>query len=773
MQQAEELYRAVLQVQPLHAEANHHLGVLAGQVGQAAAGLPYLKTALLLDPGQGRYALSYAGALLASGQAREALHILQTALQRGLDSAAARSLRQQAQAAVLGDGAGGAAALPAEIGQLVALFDAGRYAELESRARALLERHADSGTAWKVLGLALQAQGKASLPALHKAANLLPGDAEAHLNLGNALQDLGQFDDAVAAFRRALDLKPGFAKAHYNLGNALRCLYRLEEAAASYRRALAFDPDLATAHCNLGIALQDLGQVQEAVASYGRALALEPGLAEAHINLGIAFLDLGQLEDAAASYRRALAIQADFAAAHNNLGLALQASGEFDAAVASFRRALEIRPDYADAYSNLLFLYAHRALIAPEEYLAQARGWERVCVPAQERAAARSRVFARPPLAGRRLRIGYVSGDFRLHAVSYYLEPLFVHHDRTRIELFAYSTQGKRDAVTARLQALADHWIPVMGMSDAAIRDRIEADGIDVLVDCSGHTAHHGLGFFARRAAPVQVYYIGYFASTGLTEMDYLIGDDVLTPPATDNHYSERVWRLPRIWESYNDKVEAPLPAWRPAENGSLWLGSFNNLGKLTPATLALWAQALHALPEARLLLKAKEFSESGNRRRILAALSGCGIASDRIELQDGNATPQWRDHMAYYDRLDVALDPVGGMGGGNTTCDALWMGVPVITLEGDRLAARVTDTILHAVGHPEWIARSEAEYVAKVAALARDVQARAALRSRQRRQMAASPLCDARGLAAVLESAYYEMFQRWFDAQQPTPAQG
>ena len=284
----------------------------------------------------------------------------------------------------------------------------------------------------------------------------------------------------------------------------------------------------------------------------------------------------------------------------------------------------------------------------------------------------------------------------------------------------------------------------VTGIPDAALRERIEADGIDVLVDLSGHTAHNRLGVFARRAAPVQAHYLGYFASTGLTEMDYLIGDEILTPAETDSHFSERVWRLPRIRASYEGKADAPLPAWHPAEDGSVWLGSFNNLGKLTPATLALWAKVLHALPQAKLLLKTKELADAGNRRRILDAMAGHGISPDRIELQDSSVTPGWREHMAYYDRLDIALDPVGAHGGYTTTCDALWMGVPVIALEGDRMATRMTASMLNAIGHPEWIARTEAEYVDKVVALARDVEQRKALRSAQRGRMAASPLCDA-----------------------------
>ncbi|MEJ0045346.1 MAG: hypothetical protein WDN04_03765 [Rhodospirillales bacterium] len=293
---------------------------------------------------------------------------------------------------------------------------------------------------------------------------------------------------------------------------------------------------------------------------------------------------------------------------------------------------------------------------------------------------------------------------------------------------------------------------------------QVAADQIDVLVDLSGHTLHNRLGVFARRAAPVQAHYLGYFASTGLTEMDYWIGDKVLTPAGFETQFSEQLWRLPRVWMSYDGKPEAPPPAWRPGDDGVLWVGSFNNLGKLNDATFALWAKVLHALPEAKLLLKARDLLDAGNQRRVLDALSGHGVAPARVELQDGRTTPAWAAHMAYYDRLDVALDPVGGMGGATTTCDALWMGMPVIALGGDRVASRMTASLLDAVGHGDWVAQSESEYVEKVVALARDVEGRKALRSQQRTRMAASSLCDAKGLAQALESAYLEMFVRWFD---------
>jgi predicted O-linked N-acetylglucosamine transferase (SPINDLY family) len=726
----------------------------------------------------------------------------------------------------------GATPTPAEITQLVALFNAGRQAELEFAARLLLARHPDSGVAWKALGLSLRAQGKEALIAMQKAAELLPVDAEAHSNLGMALHDRGQLNEAVTSYRRALEIKPDFAEAHNNLGYALKDLGQLDAALTNFRRALEIKPDFAEAYNNLGSALKDLRQLDVALTSYLRALEIKPDFAEAHYNLGITFAELGQLDAAVTSYRRALEIKPDYAEAHNNLGNALKDLGQLDnaatslcraleikpdfaeayynlgltfeelghlgAAVASCRRALEIRPDYAEAHSNLgnalrgigqlddavtslrkaleikpdfalarsnlLYGMAYCGTVSPLEYLSEAKQWERHCLPQLARESVQQRAFKRPPRTNRRLRVGYVSGDFCQHAVSYFVAPLFELRDRNRIELFAYPTLAKRDKITEKLEGLADHWHSLAGLSDEAARQRIKVDQIDVLIDLSGHSAHNRLGVFALRAAPVQAHYLGYFASTGLAAMDYWIGDTMLVPTSEDIHYSENIWRLPRVWVSYQGLNNAPSSNWHPRADGTIWLGSFNNLTKITPATVALWAKTLHALPEGRLLLKTKGLRDPTNKERIQAALAAHGIAAERLELH-GN-TADWESHMAFYDRLDIALDPIGGVGGGTTTCDTLWMGVPVITLAGSSMAQRMTASMLEAIGHPEWSTETESDYVEKVVALARDVELRRSLRFSQREKMRNSPLCDAPGLARSLEDAYEAMFDRWWQTQ-------
>jgi protein O-GlcNAc transferase len=589
-----------------------------------------------------------------------------------------------------------------------------------------------------------------------------PGNADALHYLGVMASQMGKNESSVELMRKSIEADPSNALYYNNLGKVLNEQGKLDEAIASCNKALSLKPDYAMAHNNLGNALREQRNLDQAIASYCQALSFAPDFPEALNNLGVALKEQGKLDEAVASFRKAISVKADYAMAHNNLGVALKEQGRLDESADSHRKALSFKPDYAQAYSNLLFLYAYHGLCDSQQYFSEARRWEQACVPTRDREAARSRHMQRSPLSGRRLRVGYVSGDYRQHAVSYFVERLFSHHDRTQIEIFAYSNNAREDAITARIQTLSDHWLRLVGMSDSGVRERIDADGIDVLVDLSGHTAHHRLGVFARRAAPVQAHYLGFFASTGLTEMDYWIGDEILTPAAFDGHFSEEVWRLPRTWVSYDGKADAPLPEWQPARDGTIWVGSFNALGKLTPSTLSLWARVLNALPEARLLLKTRHLSDAGNRERIFDAMSAHGIAADRIELHDSAITPDWRSHMAYYNKLDIALDPIGGLGGATTTCDALWMAVPVVTLIGDRMASRTSASMVTALGKPEWIAQTEAEYIDKVVMLARAVDDRRKVRAMQRRHMAQSPLCDARDLASNLENAYREMFERW-----------
>jgi predicted O-linked N-acetylglucosamine transferase (SPINDLY family) len=684
------------------------------------------------------------------------------------------------------------ASLDAALQQAVGLFNSGRHVELEERMRALIEQFPQSGFAWKVFGVALQSQGKEALPALRKAAELLPRDAAAHSNLGNALRELDQLDEAVASCRQALEIDPDYAMGHNNLGAALKDLGRSDEAAASCRRALVLRPEYAEAHSNLGYALKDLGELAAAVTclhralqvnsdyaeahnnlgnierelgqfdrsitSYHRALAIKPGYAEAHNNLGNVLQVLGQVDRAVTSCIRALHIKPDFAEAHCNLGYARQVLGQLDSAVASYRRALEIRPDFAGAHSSLLFIHNYLSDLPAATLLADARRFGEVV-------AREARPFASwPNIAdpGRCLRIGFMSGDLWNHPVGYFLEAVLAalsSHAAGRLELIAYATHARSDEVTERIKARCHEWYSAVGVSDEALAARLRADGIDILVDLSGHTAYNRLSLFAWKPAPVQVAWLGYFATTGVTAIDYLVADPWTVPAGADAEFTEEVWRLPETRLCFTPPDAAIAVSELPAlGNGCITFGCFNNLTKINDAVVALWARVLLAVPGSRLFLKAKQLGAASMRESVVRRFAIHGIGSERLIME--GPTPR-ADYLSAYHRVDATLDPFP-FPGGTTSIESLWMGVPVLTLAGDRFVSRQGVGLLANAGLAEWIASDADDYVARAVSCVGDLPGLAALRRRLRQQVLVSPLFDARRFAMHFEAALRGMWTRW-----------
>jgi predicted O-linked N-acetylglucosamine transferase (SPINDLY family) len=367
---------------------------------------------------------------------------------------------------------------------------------------------------------------------------------------------------------------------------------------------------------------------------------------------------------------------------------------------------------------------------------------------------------------GRRLKVGYVSPDFRQHSVAYFLEPLLRSHDRKVIEVFCYAEVGWPDTVTERFKQLADHWVTTVGMSDDATAERIRRDGIDILVDLAGHTSKNRLPVFARKPAPVQVTWLGYPNTTGLTAIDYRFVDAVTDPEGeTEALASETLVRLPGGFLCYGGPDDAPAPGPVPSlTTGTVTFGSFNNPAKLSAATLDAWADVLARLPQARLLLKGKPFADPATRALYLDRLAKRGVAVERIELV---AWLPEEGHLALYNRIDIALDPFP-YNGTTTTCEALWMGVPVITLRGDRHASRVGASLLTQTRLTDLIADSVEAYVETAVALAGDPARLSELRQSLRPRMAASPLCDAPAFADKIEHAYRTIWQRWCAAPDP-----
>ncbi|MEO8224077.1 MAG: tetratricopeptide repeat protein [Gammaproteobacteria bacterium] len=576
-----------------------------------------------------------------------------------------------------------------------------------------------------------------------------PADPALHLRLGMLLMESGDLAGAADAFAAAAALRPGWLQAVGNRGIALARLQRHAEAEAVLNEALGLKPDSEPVLTTLAGALQALGRSTEAAEAGRRAVAAGPDRPEAWTNLALALHALGQLDEAAAACERALVLAPHYALAAYNLAHVRNDQWRSAEARAAFARAVELDPRYPPAWHALLFNLLQDPAATEGSLWRVHRDWA-------QQFPATTASTAIPPLT-HRLRVGYLSPDFRAHSCAHFLRPLFQAHDRTRVEIHAYSAVERPDDTTAWFRRHAGHWCDVGGLGNAALASRIRADGIHVLVDLAGHTRNQPLGVFALSPAPVQVAWLGYPATTGLTAIGYRLTDDVADPPGeADRWHSERLVRLPGGFLCYQPPSDAPpvtpLPATRQAY---VTFGSFNNLAKVTPELIEIWSVILRGLPGSRLVLKGRLLAHGEARSRIAAAFAGAGIDPARVELRPW--LPRASNPLAAYGDIDIALDtfPYNGT---TTTFEALWMGVPVVSLGGRRHAARVGASILTHLGRSEWLAEDTNGYVRIALALAADLQSLDAVRAGLRAELAASTLMDAPAFARKIEAAFREL---------------
>lgn len=644
-----------------------------------------------------------------------------------------------------------------DINLLVRYFAERRYAEAETLARVMTQRYPSSGIGWKALGVMLKQMDKSAeaLAPMQEAARLLPGDVEVHNNLGVILKDLGNHAGAEAAYRKALAIKPDYPEALNNLGVCLYSSGKMAEAERCYLRSLQIRPEYAEAYNNYGIVLQETDRLADAETCYRRALQFKPDYAGAYNNLGNTLQEQGRLAEAEACYRRALGIDGNFAEAHNNLGKSLNTQGRLNEAEASYKRALQLDLDFPAAHSNLLFLMNYVESRDPAAALAEARRFGRLMAERVTQPFGRWHCPAQPAP----LRVGFVSGDFRRHPVGFFFENILASLDRGAVQALAYPTNGKCDELTARLRNNFYSWRPIGGMSDRDAAQQIHDDGIHVLVDLSGHTLYNRLPLFAWKPAPVQVSWLGYFATTGVAAMDYLLADPYTLPVDQEAYFTEKIWRLPATRLCFtppdSDLPVSPLPA---LTNGHVTFGCFNNLAKLSDEVVELWSRLMAAVPDSKLFLKAKQLGEAAARQSTVKRFADRGIDSGRLILEGFDTRA---NYLAAYHRVDMALDPFP-YPGGTTSVEGLWMGVPVLTMAGKSFLARQGVGIAMNAGLADWVAADTADYFEKAVSYAGNLEKLSRLRQQLRPQVLVSPLFDARSFAANLESALRDMWLAW-----------
>ncbi len=697
LQQAEPLYRQILAADPRHADAYHLLGVIAHQVGRGDVAVELINRAIAIHPLAADFLNNLGLALFSLGRGDEAITAYLRALT--LDPA-----------------------------------------HLESQSN---------------LGLVLHHQGKyeEAINWFRKVILIAPQNPQSYINLGNSQQEIGLVDAAIASFHKALFLDPGASGAYFNLGNALGKKGEPAQAIVAYQKAISLNANDPNAYVNLSNVLLENDQVSQSIVAVRRAIVLKPDLAEAHNSLGNAIQQQGDMQAAADSYHRALELRPHYSAAANNLANALKEMGNAPEALKYYDQALSVEPNNADMHSNRIYCMHFDPAFNTPAICAELSRWN-------QRHAAPLANFIQPHRNARdperRLRIGYVSPDFREHVVGWNLLPLLRCHDQNQIEIYCYSRLLRPDAMTAKLQSTANVWRDMAGVSTARAADVIRQDEIDILVDLSLHSANPALQLFGHKPAPIAVTYLGYCGSTGLNAIDYRFSDPYLDPPQMDHFYSEKTLRLPHTYWCYQPGGDTPEPGPLPhLANGYITFGCLNNFAKVSQSARTLWSEILASMPNSHLILHAQQGS---HRQQLLDQFAAQGISPSRIQFVGKTKFPEY---ISTYQQIDVALDPFP-YGGGITTCDGLWMGVPLITLDGKTAVGRGGKSILGNLGLEEFVARSPEQYLEMAKNLAANPKHLVSLRGGLREKMRSSPLMNASQFAKDVEAAYRRMWRDW-----------
>lgn len=574
--------------------------------------------------------------------------------------------------------------------------------------------------------------------ALQEALRLNPAHADAQNNLGSALKALGRPAEAIEHFRKAIKVRAEHPAARANLAITLAEMRQFDEAERAFRAAIAHSPNDPGLHFRLGLLLQEIGKLPQAAEEYRRTLALAPSAFEAHANLGNALRELGDFEAAITSYRESLRLRPDLAECHLNLASGLLTIGIVDEALAAGRTALRLKPELEEAHTTTLLALQYR-VHPPADVLAAHRQWARLR-QAAPRCLPRT-VQGGDDAASRPLRVGLISADFFDHPIAYFLEPLLAGHPRDRVQLICYSGVARADGFTQRLQGFADGWRDTCRVGDDDLARLIVEDRIDILIELAGHTSGNRLKVLARKPAPVQVSYLGYATTTGLDTIDFRLTDSFADPPGlTESHYVEQLVRLPRTLACYAPPPQAPPVGPLPAlAGGRLTFASFSSPAKIGPETIDLWSRVLKAIPDSRLIIKGRGAAGDTFSSRLRAGFRFTGVDQERIELRNSAAMEHY---LAFHNAVDLIVDTFP-FNGHTTLCHALWMGVPAVSLAGDRFASRLGASVLNNAGLPQFVAGSPDEFVEIVQQWSGDLPRLAQLRQGLRSQLSASPLMN------------------------------
>ena len=803
LDEARLLYTAILSEHPESADALHLLGVLHHQQRDHAEAVRLIERAIELDPDPSEFYSNLAEAYKAFGKTEEAIVAYGQAVERDpLNLAAWQNLglllqihRRPIEAVNAWQKAvqldPDSAVSHNNFG--MSLQTLGRLTEAKDQYRLALSIKPNLVQAIENLTIVCIMQGDKE-QAVQTARTLIDhlegGKAPAYVFFAAALNDVGQYHDAIDACRDALKADGQCVNAHYNMGRAMAGLGEPRAAAIAYARAAEMDPQSAYAQIKLGLAALSTGHIELSSECFARSTELAPAMPEGWHNLAVSFDRLGDTDRAMAMARRAVAVRPSMIEGITMIGMLHLRKGEFTEAETELRRAMDIRPTHAPAIAALANVYVERGDHATAQELAQRaadadpndfRAFDVLLMTLisdhrptpveifqQHQRYGNKFAVANPPVLRRerlnpakRLRIGYVSPDFRAHSVSFFSSGLFRLHNHHEFEIVFYDDSLKPDNVTLSIKNCGDQWHRVVGISHERLAEQIASDEIDILVDLAGHTADNRLPMFALKPAPIQISYLGYPSTSGVPAIDYRITDELADPVGfSDQVHTEKLIRVPAPFLCYQPSLEEMHTKSLPAlSNGFITFCSFNVASKLNDAVIDLWARVLMAVDRSRLIIKASALNDPETCRRIEKRFAAMGVQPDRLQLMQ--KTKSYSEHMECYNQADVALDtfPYNGT---TTTCEALWMGLPVIALAGKTHSARVGVSLLSSIGLNDWITEDFDAYIERAKLAAGNFDLLSLLRSGMRDRMQRSPLMDSKRITASIEKAYREVWQKY-----------
>ena len=573
--------------------------------------------------------------------------------------------------------------------------------------------------------------------------------------LGAILADENKLEEAVNYHQKAIEINPSYAEGYNNLAVALQKLKRLDEAVNNYKIALKLKPNFTQVYNNLATALKYLNKFDEALINCKKAINLKPDFADAHNNLGTILKDLNRMEESCECLNKAIKLKTDYAEAYYNLGIVLKKLGKIEESIENYQKAVKIKPDYHEAYNNYLFNLHYLTKYDDQYYITVAKKFRHslkkiennLCIPYQ---------YKKHP---KKIKIGFISGDFKEHPVGFFLSDT-LKYLKKNFELFAYSNSKKKDNLTIKIKSHFTNWCEIVDLNDLEVINKIRKDGINVLFDLSGHSAHNRLPIFINKPAPVQVSWVGHLASTGIPEIDYIMGDPYVTPPESKNQFVENILRLPNIWcclskPDFKVKKIEFTPA---TKNGFITFGCFNNLYKLNEKVINLWAKILDSVPNSRLILKNSMLKNKHIKKKIIDQFEKYKINIEKLVLEKGSSR---KELLESYNKIDITLDPFP-YSGGTSSFESIWMAVPVLTKKGSKFISCTAESINRNMGMSDWIANDENEYIIKAIEFSRNLKQLSKIKKKLILVTPESPLFNASLFAEQFKNLILQIWEKF-----------